>query len=152
MISLKRTTVTDPAFVELVSMLDKDLWSRYPDKQGIFAPNNKLDERVQVVVAISEGEPVACGGFRPTTSSTEIEVKRMFVHPAFRGKGISRMILQELERWASEQHYTSAILETGIKQPEAIRLYETSGFTRIPNYGPYQDIEESVCMRKLFAS
>lgn len=107
-----------------------------------------MNAQVCVVLAFSGNEPVACGAFRPSIMDSTIEIKRMFVHPDFRGKGISRLILAELEQWAREQQYTSAILETGIKQPAAISLYAKSGYQRIANYGSYQDIEESICMRK----
>ena len=73
----------------------------------------------------------------------------MFVVPSFRNKGIGKMILQQLEQWAAEGGFIQAKLETGIKQPEAIAAYEKSGYTRIPNFGPYSNIEESICMAKL---
>ncbi len=72
----------------------------------------------------------------------------MFVRPEIRGKGIAFEILTELEKWATELNFTSSILETGYKQPEAIRLYEKSGYALIPNYGQYEGVENSVCMKK----
>ena len=72
----------------------------------------------------------------------------MFVLPEYRGRGIASAVLSELEAWARELGYTRCILETGKKQPEAIRLYQKSGYTIIPNYGPYEQVENSVCMEK----
>jgi GNAT superfamily N-acetyltransferase len=78
-----------------------------------------------------------------------MEVKRMFVPPASRRKGIAALILAELERWAKDLSATSCILETGKKQPEAIRLYTKCGYHPIPNYGQYAGMENSVCFEKL---
>lgn len=72
----------------------------------------------------------------------------MFVSPEFRGKGIAYEILKELESWATEISYSEYILETGKKMLEAIKLYERAGYSRIPNYGQYENIESSVCMKK----
>jgi len=76
------------------------------------------------------------------------EIKRMFVRPERRGRGIARSILSELETWAGELGFLECILETGLKQPEAIELYRKSGYETIPNYGQYEGVENSVCMRK----
>jgi putative acetyltransferase len=72
----------------------------------------------------------------------------MFVEPTFRGKGIAQLVLTELELWAKENNYNTCILETGKKQPEAIALYTKVGYKIISNYGQYENIENSVCMRK----
>ena len=76
------------------------------------------------------------------------EIKRMFVKPEFRGLGIGYSILKELEQWSVELNYVECILETGKKQPEAIRLYQKAGYILIPNYGQYENVENSVCMKK----
>ena len=72
----------------------------------------------------------------------------MFVKKAFRGKRIARGVIAELEAWAKELNYASIVLETGILQPEAIRLYEAAGYRRIPNYPPYVGVKESVSYQK----
>ncbi len=74
----------------------------------------------------------------------------MFVRLEQRGRGIAKSILSELEMWASELNFSGCILETGLKQPEAIALYQKSGYETIPNYGQYNGVENSVCMKKLF--
>ena len=76
------------------------------------------------------------------------EVKRMYVEPDMRGRGLSRQILQKLEDTAREFGYTTLRLETGLKQPEAIGLYETAGYGRIPPYGHYVNSPHSVCFEK----
>lgn len=73
----------------------------------------------------------------------------MFVREERRGKGIAKSILSDLERWASELNFSGCVLETGLKQPEAIALYQKSGYETIPNYGQYVSVTNSVCMKKL---
>lgn len=72
----------------------------------------------------------------------------MYTTPEGRGKGIATLVLTALETWANELHYNTCVLETGKRQPEATALYEKAGYTRIPNYGPYAGIENSLCFEK----
>jgi GNAT superfamily N-acetyltransferase len=72
----------------------------------------------------------------------------MFVKAEARGKRIAAAILEELEAWAREATFTECVLETGLKQPEAIALYKREGYEQIPNYGQYAGVENSVCMKK----
>jgi GNAT superfamily N-acetyltransferase len=85
-----------------------------------------------VIIVYENGLAVGCGRFK-VYDNDSVEIKRMFVKSDFRGKGISKLILNELEKWATELGFTRAILETGIKQPEAIGLYNKAGFIRIEN-------------------
>jgi putative acetyltransferase len=77
-----------------------------------------------------------------------MEIKRMFVTPASRGKGVAAAVLAELEKWAAELSFSACLLETGKRQPEAIRLYTKNGYQPTPNYGQYTGIENSLCFRK----
>lgn len=72
----------------------------------------------------------------------------MFVQKAYRGKGLSKTILHDLENWAVEESYHYAVLETSIHFKTAIGLYQTNGYIVIPNYGQYAGLAESVCMKK----
>ena len=72
----------------------------------------------------------------------------MFVSSDFRGKGVSKLILKELESWAIEKGYYKAILETGIHQKIAIGLYSKYGYGQTKNYGQYSNIQTSICMIK----
>ncbi|MFV8325254.1 GNAT family N-acetyltransferase [Flavobacterium sp. ZS1P14] len=76
------------------------------------------------------------------------EIKRMFVHSNFRGKGIALHILNQLELWATELNYSKCILETGKRQPEAIKLYQKSGYSVIPNFGQYENVISRICFSK----
>jgi GNAT superfamily N-acetyltransferase len=72
----------------------------------------------------------------------------MYTLPEFRGKGIASKILSELELWAKEENYKSAVLETGFLQTDAISLYKKLGYVITENYGQYIGIENSICMKK----
>jgi putative acetyltransferase len=147
MISLLRTNSDDQDFIELVKSLDAELAERDGKDHPFYAQFNKIDKIKFVVVAYENGKPVACGAIKEFSPEI-MEVKRMFTSPESRGKGIAGEILGELEMWASELSYKKCILETGKKQPEAIRLYEKNGYRIIPNYGQYAGIENSVCFEK----
>lgn len=148
MIEILRTTFENSAFQALVGELDKELALRDGDEHAFYAQYNKTDAIKYVVLAYENGEPVGCGAIREYTENV-VEVKRMFVPLDRRGKGIAALVLAELEVWARELGAAKCILETGVKQPEAIRLYEKSGYSRIENYGQYAGIENSVCFEKV---
>ena len=100
-----------------------------------------------VIVYDDEGEPVASGAIRRRDDETA-EIKRMYVRPAARGRGLSRLVLLELEATAMRLGYRALVLETGSRQPRAIALYESAGYTTIPNFGFYKESPLSVCYRK----
>lgn len=147
MLKIERANSDDKNFRSLVALLDEDLSRRDGDEHGFYAQFNKLDSIRNAVVAYENEKAVGCGAFKKYDSETA-EIKRMFVRPENRGKGVAVEILNELEKWAVESGYKFAILETGQKQPEAIRLYQKSGYEIIPNFGQYEDVKNSVCMKK----
>lgn len=147
MITLKRTNSDDPDFISLVDLLDKDLAIRDGEDHSFYNQFNKIDKIKHVVVFYEDDIAVGCGAFREKESDS-VEIKRMYVHPDHRKKGIASQILAELERWAAEIKYPYTVLETGKKQPEAIALYQKSGYSIIPNYPPYENMDNSVCMKK----
>ncbi len=147
MLSIFRTNSASPEFVELVALLDADLAVRDGEDHAFFAQFNKIDSIGHVVVAYENDVAIGCGAFKMFEESI-VEIKRMYVRPEFRGKGVAGSVLGELEKWARDEGFTAAVLETGFKQPEAVRLYEKSGYERIPNYGQYEGIDGSVCFRK----
>lgn len=144
---LKKTNSADADFQLLVTELDADLQNRYGEQQAFFSQFNKLNHIHHVIVAYENELPVGCGAFK-LFEETVVEIKRMYVQPQHRGKGIAAQILQALEQWAKEEGFTACVLETGLNQPEAIRLYEKAGYVRIPNYGQYAGVDISICMRK----
>src|SRR5690606_11375930 len=144
---LKRTNSDNQDFQKLVFELDKDLASKNGATNSFFAQYNKIDLIRNVVVAYEAGAAAGCGAIKEYESGV-MEVKRMFVLPEMRGKGIAGKILAELQVWAKELGYSKCVLETGDKMIEAIGLYKKNNFKIIPNYGPYVGIESSICFEK----
>ena len=143
-----RTTSDNEDFRNLVNRLDRELAIRDGDDHAFYSQFNKLDTIKHAVVAYIDKEAVGCGAIRPFDDAS-VEVKRMFVPTEHRGRGIAKDILKELESWAVELSFKRCILETGLKQPEAIALYTKSGYISIPNYGQYQGMYNSVCFEKI---
>jgi GNAT superfamily N-acetyltransferase len=133
--------------MELVKLLDADLARRDGEDHSFYAQFNKIDKIKYVVLAYENDKPLGCGAIKERGSDT-VEIKRMYVTPVSRKKGIATAILSELEKWARELTYAKCILETGKKQPEAIELYKKNGYRVIPNYGQYAEAENSVCFEK----
>ncbi|MEP7137670.1 MAG: GNAT family N-acetyltransferase [Chloroflexota bacterium] len=147
MLRIIRTDSDHKDFIELVKHLDADLAQRDGDDHPFYTQYNKIAKIKYVVVAYEDNQPVSCGSIKEYDPST-MEVKRMYTTPESRGRGIASQVLTELEAWAAELSYEKCILETGRKQPEAIRLYEKNGYKLISNYGQYAGIENSVCFEK----
>ena len=147
MIITTRTNARNRGFLKLVKLLDDDLAIRDGEDHGFYDQFNKVELINCVVVAYGNGTPLACGAMKIVDPRT-MEIKRMYVIPASRGKGIAIKILRELEAWAKELDCEKCILETGKRQPEAIKLYLKSGYKRIANYGQYIDVENSLCFEK----
>lgn len=142
-----RTTSDNPDFQNLTSELDTELCRIYNTKKEDYEDYNRITGLSTVVLAYENGIAIACGCFKQFDTQ-RIELKRMFVTPDFRGKGLASMMVEELEKWAGELGYPTAILETGIGQPEAIALYRKLGYNDIPHFGEFPDDARSVCLGK----
>jgi GNAT superfamily N-acetyltransferase len=147
-IALRIAAVDEVIASGLIAELDADLLSRYPGEpiNGIDAEEFRAAGGLFVVAGIGE-HLAGCGAFRPYDRDI-VEIKRMFVKSAHRGHGIGRAILRRLEDEARQRGFRFAVLETGNRQPEAIALYEASGYRRIELFGPYIGSDRSVCFRK----
>jgi GNAT superfamily N-acetyltransferase len=134
----------------LVLALGAELVARYgfpdPDPDGLTADDLASPSGAFVVAWLGD-RGVGCGGVRRYDTRVG-ELKRMFVEPPFRGRGLSRLMLTALEDRARALGYGRLILETGVLQPEAIGLYETSGYTSIDPYGFYRTSPLSRCYAK----
>jgi putative acetyltransferase len=148
MLRIVRTNSENSDFIELVRYLDAELAERDGNEHAFYAQFNKIDMIKFVTVAYENDKPVSCGAIKQYTPDIA-EIKRMYTLPEYRGKGLATRVLTELEQWAVELSFKKSILETGKKQPEAIRLYEKNGYTRIPNFGQYAGIENSLCFEKV---
>jgi GNAT superfamily N-acetyltransferase len=147
MITTIRTQSNNTDFQELVKALDLDLQIRDGAEHGFYAQFNSIVTINHVIVAYLEDKAVGCGAFKPYNDDT-MEIKRMYVIPELRGKGIASIVLNDLEIWAKQLDYKKCLLETGLKQPEAIALYTKNQYQIIPNFGQYQGVENSVCFEK----
>jgi GNAT superfamily N-acetyltransferase len=136
-LSIKRTHGSDPDFQLLITHLDHELWVELKDDQATYDQFNKVPDIKTAIVVYSNSLPVAIGCFKKFNDDT-IEIKRMFVEKEFRGKGISKTVLNELEKWANESGFTNAVLETSQYFKAARSLYENAGYVIVPNYGQYK--------------
>lgn len=145
---LTRTDSKNTDFIELVKYLDADLKIRDGVEHGFYDQFNKIDGLKHVVVVYKNKNAVGCGAFKVHTGNF-VEIKRMYVAPNARKKGIASTILSELEQWAIELNFDKCILETGKQQPEAIALYKKCGYAITTNFGMYENVENSVCFQKM---
>jgi putative acetyltransferase len=140
----------------LIAALNADLAARYPGESNDheqLTPAQLADGLGVFLVARVDGAACGCGAVRRREPGTG-ELKRMYVKPANRGRGIGRQMLSELESAARQMGLTRLVLETGERQPEAISLYQSCGYTRIPCFGEYALFEGdgSVCFEKSLTS
>ena len=147
MYSIIKTNSENKAFQQLVIELDKELAIRDGDEHAFYDQFNKITTIKHVILVYEEDKAVGCGALKEYNADT-MEIKRMYVPLDKRGQGIASLIVQALESWAKELGYSKCILETGVNQPEAIRLYKKNSYTIIPNYGQYAGMVNSVCFQK----
>jgi putative acetyltransferase len=136
----------------LIEELEAHLASLYPrESRHGFSVEKLLRERVAFFVSRADGQAAGCGGVM-IVEREYAEIKRMYVRPAFRGRGLGRLMLEHLVAHARAQGLSVIRLETGIHQREAIALYESSGFRRIGPFGAYTDDPVSRCYEKTIAA
>ena len=144
---LLKTNSNNSDFQKLTQLFDEYLVEIDGDEKDFFAQYNQIYID-NVIVCYEDEIAVGCGAFKEY-EPTVAEIKRMFVLPEKRGKGIASTVLNALEIWAKENDFQQAILETSNQLTNAISLYQKSGYEIIPNYGQYIDVESSVCMKKI---
>lgn len=136
-------------FILLSSMLDSYLnnLAGGEENRAEYIPYNQPDDIECVVLVYNGDSPIGCVGFKRYDNESA-EVKRVFIKNGYRGKGISRRLMNFLEDKAKEKGYRSLILETGEPLIEAMGLYSSIGYKVIPNYGQYVNMPDSICMMK----
>jgi GNAT superfamily N-acetyltransferase len=134
----------------LIAALDEEILGRYPGEpvNGIDIAEFEAAGGVFVVCYLND-MPAACGAFRPFEGSAEI--KRMYVVPSLRGRGLARAVLDFLEAETARRGFSRAILETGRQMTEALGLYRSRGWKEIPVFGPYVGDPKSICFEKYLA-
>jgi len=149
-VTVERADVLSPGARVLIEALNAELLSRYPEPSTdhfLLDADDVAPGRGAFLIALRAGEPVGCGALRRIEPGTG-EIKRMYVSPAARGAGVGRAVLAALEAEARALGLECLVLETGVRQPEAIALYERAGFARIGRFGDYEDHALSIFMGK----
>ncbi|MGF7036534.1 GNAT superfamily N-acetyltransferase [Paenibacillus mucilaginosus] len=148
LLEIKQISHTDAVLHGLIARLDEDLLSRYPSDQVHVIDFNDPDvAQATFVVAYMDGTPAGCGAVRPLDAECT-ELKRFYVDPAYRNRGIASRMIGTLEDHARRGGFRLIRLETGWEQPEAIALYIKCGYKHIDRFGEYADCPSSVCMEK----
>jgi putative acetyltransferase len=154
-IDIRRENIASPVAEALIRALNAELSRMYPEKGATHLrldPDEVAEGRGAFLVAYAEGNPVGCGAIRRLDADSA-EIKRMYVAPGTRGRGIGRAVLAALEAEARSLGVRRIVLETGTRQTEALALYTKAGFERIPLFGEYiGSPSTSVCMAKDVAS
>jgi len=138
-----------PVGWDLMDRLMDDIAERYEDddRPADLVPNGVETDDGAFLVAYADGHAVGCAALRPVGPGLG-ELKRMYVDPLARGKGVGAALLAAVEARALTLGYAQLKLETGLMQPEAVSLYATRGWERIEPYGQYKESPLSVCFAK----
>ena len=153
-VHIRRSSLTAPDADRLISALNAELTATFPEPGATHF--SLSDPQVATgdgafFVAYLDDLAVGCGAVRRLDEATA-ELKRMYVDPSVRGRGIGRALLEALEREARLLGATTFVLETGTRLAPAIRLYEAMGYTRIPLFGEYlASPDTSLCFGKSLA-
>src|ERR1700736_1506381 len=149
-IEIRRADIGCDDAVGLITVLNAELSRQYPEEGAThfrLDAHEVVEGRGAFLIAYAGGKAVGCGAVRLLDGETA-EIKRMFVIPDARGRGISKQILLGLESEGRRLGARKLVLETGERQVEAMALYRRGGFERIPAFGEYVDSPLSVCMAK----
>lgn len=147
MLKVVRTNSENTDFIQLVENLNSYLKIIDGYEHAFYNQYNNIDVLKHVIIVYIENKPIGCGAFKEFDKDT-VEIKRMYTLPESRKKGVAAKVLLELENWAHEMSYTDCILETGKRQIEAVNFYKKMKYTITPNFGPYKDVENSLCFKK----
>jgi GNAT superfamily N-acetyltransferase len=154
--SIRRRRLDHPDGIALIERVQAEYTVRYgsPDESPID-PLQFEDPDGAFFVAYLDDVPIAMGGWRwhpvpvDVPAASAVEIKRMYVIPETRGHGYARRMLAHLERTAAESGSAAIVLETGLRQPEAIALYESSGYRAVAGFGHYADSPLARCFAKV---
>jgi putative acetyltransferase len=152
-LSIERVWLDNVDVELLISQLNSDLYSRYPEPGAlIFSLETAdiVDGVGTLLMAELDDEPVGCGAYRMIDDVPgSAEIKRLYVTLAGRGKKIGRALVAELEQAATSFGAGRFALETGPRQPEAMRVFEDAGYVVCEPWGPFVGKDFSICMQKL---
>jgi putative acetyltransferase len=152
-VTIQRESLDSAAARELILALNRELDARYPEEGANhfrLDPAEVTEGRGGFYIARLGHAVAGCGAVRLVDAGAA-EIKRMYVPPALRGRGIATRLLAHLEAEARQLGATRLVLETGERQFESVALYRRAGFVEIPRYGEYVDSPLSLCMGKPLA-
>ena len=144
---MERVASQNKDFKALVNDLNGYLSIVDGEEHDFYNQFNKIEQLTNCLVIFNDNIPIGCGALKKFDDKT-FEIKRMFVKPSYRGKGIATLILRELELWSTELNAFHCVLETGKRMRGAVSFYHKNGYSVIPNYGPYVGIDNSICFQK----
>ena len=134
---LRALPYRDPVAQDLIERVQQEYVVRYGGRDAAAVDPAEFEPPVGLfLVAEVDGEPVGCGAWRSIDSGV-VEVKRLYVAPGHRRRGIAQVVLDALERSAARAGHLSVVLNTGDRQPEALAFYERNGYGPVPGYGVY---------------
>ena len=136
-VRLRAVAYDDPVAQYLVERVQEEYVVRYGGRDGaVVEPADFLPPRGTFLVAEVDGVPAACGAWRMHGDGI-VEIKRVYVEPAFRRRGLAQLVMAALEDSAARAGHRSVVLNTGLRQPEALELYARLGYRDVPGYGLY---------------
>jgi GNAT superfamily N-acetyltransferase len=151
-VRLRAVGYADPVAQHLVERVQQEYVVRYGGRDAAVVDPAEFSPPLGLfLVAEVDGRPAGCGGWRSCGDGVA-EVKRMYVEPAFRRRGIAALVLTELERTAAAAGHRQLVLNSGARQPEALALYDRVGYTPVPGYGVYADAPDAVFLGKALAA
>ncbi|MFD2091342.1 GNAT family N-acetyltransferase [Blastococcus deserti] len=148
---LRALPYDDPVAQHLVEQVQQEYLRRYGGRDAAEVdPREFLPPRGLFLVAEVDGVPAGCGAWRALPSG-QAEVKRVYVAPGFRRRGIAQVVVAALEESAAAAGHTEIVLNSGRRQPEALALYAELGYRPVPGYGVYACSPQAVFLGKPLA-
>ena len=144
---LRLTSGDDPKFRALVRKLDQEYVDRFGETALRYQPYNTLEKIEAACLLLVDGTPAACGAIQPLDGDTA-ELKRVYVLPEFRRRGLARQVVEQLELQALFQGFGRMVMEIGRDIPEAISLYRKMGYREIETLTIFADNKDTLCMEK----
>jgi GNAT superfamily N-acetyltransferase len=150
--SLRALPYDDPLAQELVEQVQQEYVARYGGRDAAVVNPAEFRPPAGIFLAAEvDGVPAGCGAWRALPSG-EAEIKRVYVAPAFRRRGLAQLIVAALEDDAARVGHRSVVLKTGHQQPEALALYAQLGYSSVPGYGIYACTADAVFLGKKLAA
>jgi GNAT superfamily N-acetyltransferase len=151
-VTLRAVAYDDPVAQRLVARVQQEYVARYGGPDGaVVDPAEFAAPEGLFLVAEVDGVPAGCGAWRRHGPGT-VEIKRVYVEPAFRRRGLARALVAALERSAAAAGHDGVVLNTGDRQPEAVALYVAAGYRPVPGYGIYAAARGAVFLGKKLGS